>query len=1484
MTKPTPATTRRPLRAPARRGLAGGPRGRALLLAGGGAAIGVLVLVVAWNLDRSDAGATSEGTAPPLADDENVIDLVPPDPDADPGEGRGDGPSRGWIQITGDDGELAQQYRCERLDPDPPGHDPGWLSMGAPQLEVFLDDGGVLVLEGDEALVFAPEAGIESGTLEGDVRIRLYEDAGVYRDATPAAPALPQAIVRTDTASFNSLLGEIRCPGPLSVESPELVFTGTGLRALLADEGGLAFLKVDAVDRVRFPQAPGDEAAGGVARRDSSAPRPVRGRVVRLAAQSAPPAPADDVAPPVHYRLVLSDRVRIATGPRGLQRTADGTRLELVFTDRSEGLGDALGAAPRERTERIERGRALAGLPAARIGPTSSPASWREAPLAGRLDPRRTAAPMARVASAARHGGGTVRLASNQPSADATIPRSPDGEPRLAAPARADDVVVTCDGPLVVRPIEARASGLGTPEEARMDLVPAVGERVLLTDEAGPTLARAALLRYGAPAGRLELLGGPLRTEDDEDPDDPPAGAGPFLPVLVEGPELRLDAECLELVDAESRGRLHGAGSMDVRGERVVHARWRDGVDLAFADDEGAEAPASGLGLGRLRSVRLEGDARLDADAVDPRAEAAQPTAPERATPKRGASQRGGLDLLGGGDDAGEGGALAADTITIDLVPGAAGGLDPSRLVADGTVEAASGARRLWADRLDARLARVPRKDAGADADDTEVQVRTVDATGAVQLRLEGARRVYADRLEVDAARGTARLTGDDVHLADGPSLLDRATVVVVDDAAGTARVEGRGRYFRFDGPVLDDPVDAEPVPLGRPDPAQVAGAREALRITWADGLDFGPAGSGGEPAATPDAAPTGDRRIDFRGDVRVRTPDLALRGADRLTVTLAGDDEAAGDAADPAAGTDPNAERLRTIEAVGAIDAERRGAYGRVRAQRVLVGLAPATDGGTRLDSLLAEGGVEVADRPETATDGEDAASPDATVDATARERRIWADRLDLTFVETAPGAPPEDPAPARDDDDDVEGDEALGGDVELATALATGRVQLRLPDGERVLASRLDADARAGTAVLRGADGSAVLLASPDGLLEDAQVVTVDDATGRATVEGAGRFRSFDAPMVLPPAATPASADDLRAAADAATPVLVARWTRDASVERARAAGPGPDGGPDLDAGRRRIRFGGDVVLEAAPNPLEASRVRGDQVTIDLRSDDAPAASVEDGPDAAGALDGAAAGGLERLVARGAARLETSRWPDAEARSSGAPPTVFAVDGREIDWRQADQSADVIGPGLLLLNEPRADADAGEDRAGFSGAGTTRFTWERTLILRPRPERVEAASGPSRWIAVMEGDVSCVHLPLPEPGTTGRPAADTLTCERLEAVFRRLAPTGDAAAASEGEGGRGTLELGGDTEIERLVGVGGATIVTEAREVVCDRFDYDLATGIAELSAAEGGRVFVQSRDGRTPISSARRVRWDMRRDVVVVEGAGGRGSPGG
>ena len=327
------------------------PRTRTVALVSGGVVVAGALLAGLFQV-RLGAPLPAESAVP-----DDVVDLIPrPPPRGDAAVDALDPQNMtllpdleqgGWIEaFDRTTGRLAQRYRFDRLDPDPPQKPPQWAEITKPQAEIYSEADRVLILTADSALVHRPHGLLESGTLSGSVTIRQFElPVGRALDFERDRPTL---VVRTARADFDNFLGRIQCAGSFRVETPTAEFLGRGLSILINDrDQQINELSVTDVDFVRFarraqseaprPEAPRPEAPPAVASTDPPSP--------------ASPDPARSAAPavqkptsnerPTFYRLVFKENVRV----EDRIRTLTGETLTIVFSTESEVLGGTMAGA-----------------------------------------------------------------------------------------------------------------------------------------------------------------------------------------------------------------------------------------------------------------------------------------------------------------------------------------------------------------------------------------------------------------------------------------------------------------------------------------------------------------------------------------------------------------------------------------------------------------------------------------------------------------------------------------------------------------------------------------------------------------------------------------------------------------------------------------------------------------------------------------------------------------------------------------------------------------------------------------------------------------------------------------------------------------------------------------------------------------------------------------------------------------------------------
>ncbi|MHC4428940.1 MAG: hypothetical protein ACYS0D_10130, partial [Planctomycetota bacterium] len=541
-------------------------------------------------------------------------DRMPMLPDLDEG---------GWIEAYDrESGRLAQRYRFERLDPNPPNLPPEWAQFTRPHVEVFSEGGRVLVITAETAMVHRPHGLLKSGWLVGDVTIRQFEPPE-GRAPNPSRDT-PTLLVRTPRADFDNFLGQVRADGSFRIEAPTAEFMGRRLTILINDrDQHIQELAVAEVDFVRFTQ--GFQSA---TEEDEPTPptrpaAPVAERGAPVTETDSPPPASADV---VFYRLTLRENVRVEDGTR----TLTGDTLRVVFSNESEALGGTFARAPSP-----PRLPATVTFLAAALGyqpATAGPPTTKLAPPRAPDDVWITCS------------GGLLMV----PETDGKeLPASPR-DTRLTlqgAPARLRD---TTEG----RDLEARCSAMVY--EALERTVRLVGTRTnRLEIESARFNASGEIFYYRDTDARGGFTGPGTLTlvvrEQDLDvewnhsvdlafaPGEGDEGPGPLEQAVFRGSAVaagddgRIAAETLDLGLA-----LNGQGETvpatllavsNVRAEDPDRTIWADRLDAEFADEprRDAEANAGTLGAAPIErfsasgavQVALGRDGRLFADRID---------------------------------------------------------------------------------------------------------------------------------------------------------------------------------------------------------------------------------------------------------------------------------------------------------------------------------------------------------------------------------------------------------------------------------------------------------------------------------------------------------------------------------------------------------------------------------------------------------------------------------------------------------------------------------------------------------------------------------------------------------------------------------------------------------------------------------------------------------------------------------------------------
>ena len=546
-----------------------------------------------------------------------------------------------------------------------------------------------------------------------------------------------------------------------------------------------------------------------------------------------------------------------------------------------------------------------------------------------------------------------------------------------------------------------------------------------------------------------------------------------------------------------------------------------------------------------------------------------------------------------------------------------------------------------------------------------------------------------------------------------------------------------------------------------------------------------------------------------FEGDVRVASDDFKL-GSQALVVDFADGGEV---------------DSIERILATGGARVDRVGEIGSLEAASIDLGLQRTEDGRTVPTEMIAEGDVEASDPGQT----------------------MWTDRLVVRFR----------PRAEEEEGDGVADGGGFGGDemgaVEITRVDAADGVQVRLEEGARVFADRLEGDGVARTLQLTGDD---VMVLRSNVVADRLRDVRFDDATRAVRGTGPGRFRYYDADVV------PASRDRIERPRPASRTSLAATWTQAMRYDERANDGAG------------RLDLEGDVRVRSTPDALTSDRLDAREVSLDLANRVGGVRPA--GERSEGLLADEGGKDLKRLVARGDAVMESRTWKTAARRGD---PRLFRVEGARVEYLVASREALVEGAGGLLVHDPESST-APEDRgpastAGFGIDGTSRFRWARRMTMNREID--------DRYLVVMEREVEVLHAGLqPEDMLS-------LTADRLEVTIERpddAKPARSKEQATEQNPKQepkqelldsSGVELGGPADLVRVRGIGRVFVRTPEHDVECSEFDYNVDTQIAMLRADPGRVVTVQSKGVATPIR-AERVQWDLRTGRIRILGGEG------
>ena len=240
-------------------------------------------------------------------------------------------PKGGWVQQTDKQGKLVQQYRCDHLDPDPPGLSAGWIEMRKPEVELFLGDNKLIRITGNSGIANAPNRILESGEIDGNVIVKMFELDAMSNNINP----IPLMQLHTEVAKFDNFIGEITCPSQVAVQSPSQSLLGTNLSVRFNDvEERIEFLRLEELEYIEIYPTTSQTVPATLSSTNTSPYDSAYSGQNRVRAAAA----GNDYE---YYIVTISENVQVLQGTQLDGRLARGENLTLAFSNKSKSMAKA---------------------------------------------------------------------------------------------------------------------------------------------------------------------------------------------------------------------------------------------------------------------------------------------------------------------------------------------------------------------------------------------------------------------------------------------------------------------------------------------------------------------------------------------------------------------------------------------------------------------------------------------------------------------------------------------------------------------------------------------------------------------------------------------------------------------------------------------------------------------------------------------------------------------------------------------------------------------------------------------------------------------------------------------------------------------------------------------------------------------------------------------------------------------------------------
>ena len=668
---------------------------------------------------------------------------------------------------------VSSTLRADRFEPIGEGR----RRLDEPESWIYLKDGRAIRVNANFATMLMPDPNQapESGTLEGDIVLRVYNQT-----PAPGQPAddnqLPTLTARFDQpVEFERRYLRLRSPGRFEIESEQLDFSGTDLTVILNDLRN----RVELIDVMQ-----GDQLVIHTdATRNNATPAPTAAQEqasVQPSTQptSQPTSPTDPIETPADpsTQTELAGATDSADPPSTTPATPSIQRY-FISLDREVQARVADSGSIQADTLELCAAEVDGQLPQDAIKQIAVAQQQRSEPEPAPTPATTTAVPT------------TATTASAPPPSSA----SPTDQP---APKSANDLVITWSGPMRVRPID---------DTIPLQLIEdSLALRFNSDDDSGITMD-APQRRFTGQAKSATYFATRAIAELESSENE----RGRISMAVEETGTLTAQSLSADL----STGRI----AMKQRGlittlnpdpTQTASVRWKNSADIQFALDP------DGSITQRLASARFEGAAIAEQDGNSIGARVINATL-EPSLPPASALRT--LELTEGVISSAENSMLSGSELIIDFVPSEdeQSPPEPVRVVSNGNAIGRTPDAMLRAQSMQATLMRDP---------GGQTRIRTANADGDVNYRDSKRTTATAQKLVADGVREIITLSGQDSAVTQAGSSIT-GNQIVLRAQRRAVEVVGPGT-FDHDIALADD-ANAVPGQLGH------------FQARWSDAMRF---------------------------------------------------------------------------------------------------------------------------------------------------------------------------------------------------------------------------------------------------------------------------------------------------------------------------------------------------------------------------------------------------------------------------------------------------------------------------------------------------------------------------------------------------------------------------------------------------------------------------------------------------------------------